>query len=103
MDTVKSKDKLYSPIEGVAMGTCHAFDFSDVWVGDLVQEHVDTCPVDTLMFTIYRDDGLDLLLNRDILEFKNHPNIKFSVHHGKEGEYLDLRLMLKEKFNERCI
>ena len=56
------------------------------------------------MFTIYRDDGLDLLLNssRDFLEFKTHlnslhPNINFDVRHGKEGEYLDLWLMLKNE------
>ena len=85
------------------MGTCHACDFSDIWVGDLVQKHVDTCPVETLKFSIYRDDGFDLLIygNRDIQEYKDHlnqlhPNIKFDVRYGKEGEHLDLWLMLKE-------
>ena len=58
------------------MGTCHACDFTDVWVGDLVLQHVDTCQVETLKFSIYRDDGLDLLLNakRDIDEYKMHLN-----------------------------
>ena len=89
-NTVMFNNKFYRPIRGVAMGTCHACDFSGVWVGDLVQK--------------YRGDVFDLLLNssRDILEFVNHlnslhPNIRFDVRHGKEGEYLDLWLMLKEK------
>ena len=53
------------------MGTCHACDFSDIWVGDLVQKHVDTCPVETLKFSIYRDYGQYSLLysERDIQEF----------------------------------
>ena len=92
-NTVKFKDKYYQPIRGVAMGSCHACDFSDIWVVDLVQK-----------FSIYRDDGLDLLLHgeRDIQEYKNHlnplhQNIKFDIRHGKEGEHLDMLLMLKEK------
>ena len=103
-NTVEFKEKLYRPIRGVAMGTCHACDFSDIWVGDLVQKHVDTCPVETLKFSIFRDDGFDLLLYRvrDIEEYKEHlnylhPNINFDVRYGKEGEHLDLWLMLKEK------
>ena len=86
------------------MGTCHACDFSDIWVGDLVQKHLDTCPVENLKFSIYRDDGFDLLLHgkRDIQEYKDHlnslhPNIKFDIRHGKEGEHLDLWLMLNDK------
>ena len=69
-----------------------------------MQKHVDTNPVETLKFSIYRDDGFDLLIhgNRDFQEYKDHlnrlhPNIKFDVGHGKEGEHLDLWLMLKEK------
>ena len=70
----------------------------------MVQKHLDTCPVETLMFSIYRDDGFDLLLHgeRDIQEYTDHlnslhPNIRFDIRHGKEGEHLDLWLMLKEK------
>ena len=108
-NTVKFKDKFYRPCRGVAMGACHSCDFSDIWVGDLTQKHVDNCPVETLKFTIYRDDALDILKNgaRDIETYKAHlnslhPNIEFDVRHGKEGEHLDLWLMLKEKIEWKC-
>ena len=80
------------------MGACHACDFSDVWMGDVTQKHIDTCPVDTLHFTLYRDDGLDVLLNgeQDIGTFQEHlnnlhQNLQWTVKCGRE--YLDLWLM----------
>ena len=69
-NTIKFKDKFYRPCRGVAMGACHSCDFSDIWVGDLTQKHLDTCTVDTLKFSIYRDDGFDILMkgSEDIQE-----------------------------------
>ena len=99
---VKFKDKFYLPNRGVAMGTCHACDFSDIWMGDITQQHVDTCPADTLHFTLYRDDGLDVLLNgeEELRIFKDHmnnlhPNLTWTMECGKEGGYLDLWLMIE--------
>ena len=100
---VQFEGHFYLPCRGCAMGPCHACDFTDVWMGDIVQLHVDTCPVETLNFSIYRDDGLDVLEKgeKDLRKFENHlenlhENLSFDVRSGKEGEYLDLWLMLKE-------
>ena len=86
------------------MGACHSCDFADIWVGDLTQKHLDSCNINTLKFTIYRDDAFDILLNgsRDIEAYEDHlnnlhPNITFDVRHGREGEHLDLWVMLKDK------
>ena len=55
----------------------------------------DYCPVDTLHFTLYRDDGLDILLNgeEDLQEFRDHlnrlhPNQTWTVQCGLDGGYL---------------
>ena len=63
---------------------------------------MDTCPVDTADFSIYRDDGLDVLLNgeADLQAFVDHldslhPNLKWETVCGKEGPYLDLWLSLE--------
>ena len=81
------------------MGACHACDFRDIWMGDITKQHVDTCPMDTLHFTLYRDDGLDILMNgeQDLRNFKEymnnlHPNLTCTVECGSEGGYLDLWL-----------
>ena len=107
--TVKFENKFYRTYRGLEMGVCHSCDFSDIWVGDLTQKHIDTCPVDTLVFKIYRDDGFDVIINgaRDIQEYKEHmnnlhPNIQFDIRHGKEGEYLDLWLILRDKIEWKC-
>ena len=99
---VQFKDKFYLPNRGVAMGACHACDFSDIWMGDITQKHLDTCPVDTLHFNLYRDDGWDTLTNvpqeRRILEDhldSLHPNLTWTVECAKEGGYLDLWLMIE--------
>ena len=88
----------------MAIGACHACDFSDIWMGEITQKHLDDCPVDTLHFTLYRDDGLDILLNgeedgiRRLKEHMNnlHPNLSWTMEYGKEGGYLDLWLMLEK-------
>ena len=99
---VQFRDKFYLPNRGVAMGACHACDFSDIWMGDITQKHLDTCPVDTLHFNLYRDDGWDILTNgpqeRRILEDhldSLHPNLTWTVECAKEGGYLDLWLMIE--------
>ena len=57
---VKFKDNFYLPNRGVAMGSCHdACDFSDVWMGDITEHHINTCTIDTLKFHLYRDDGIN--------------------------------------------
>ena len=38
---VKFKDSFYLPNRGVAMGSCHACDFSDVWMGDITEHHIN--------------------------------------------------------------
>ena len=88
------------PKRGVSMCECHACDFSYILMGVVTQTHVDTCPVDTLHLTLYRDDALDVLLNgeQDLDAFKVHlnnlhPNLNWTVECGTEGGYLDLWLM----------
>ena len=58
--------------------------------------------MDTLHFTLYRDDGLDILMNgeqelRILKDHMNnlHPNLTCTVECGSEGGYLDLWLMLE--------
>ena len=80
----------------------HRFDFTDIWVGQIVEKHVNTCSVETVHFSIYRDDGLDILIKgeKDLEQFENrlnnlHPNLSFETINGKEGPHLDLWIMLK--------
>jgi hypothetical protein len=58
--------------------------------------------VETLHFTLYRDDGLDVLLNgeQDLAAFDEHinglhQNLQWTVNCGCEGGYLDLWLMIE--------
>ena len=59
-----------------------------------------TCPVETCEFSIYRDDGLEILENEDDIErYKEHlnslhPNLEWETNYGREGPYLDLYLMI---------
>ena len=86
------------------MGSCHdACDFSDVWMGDITEHHINTCTIDTLKFHLYRDDGIDVVLNGDedkrrLEDHLNnlHPNLTWTVDIAKEGGYLDLWLMIEE-------
>jgi hypothetical protein len=71
-------------------------------MGDITQLHVDTCPVDTHHFTLYRDDGQDVLINgeQDPQTFQNHlnnlhPNLTWTVKSGRGGGYLDLWLKIE--------
>ena len=58
---VQFQDKYYLPNRGVAMGACHACDFADIWMGDIIEKHLDTCPLETVHFLLYSDNGLDWL------------------------------------------
>ena len=100
---VQFKNNFYLPNRGVAMGSCIACDFSDVWMGDITEHHISTSPVDTLNFHLYRDDGIDVLIDGDqqkeiLLNHLNnlHPNLTWTVDVAKEGGYLDLWLMIEE-------
>ena len=62
-NSVQFKDKFYLPNRGLPMGTCMACDLSDIWLDDVTQQHLDTYALDTLHFSLYRDDGLDILIN----------------------------------------
>ena len=100
---VRFGDRFFVPCRGCAQGACHSCDFTDIWIGDITEKHITTCPVDTEHFSVYRDDTLDLLHSEDNLEvYKQHlatlhPNLEFVTRSGKEGEYLDLWLMVKDK------
>jgi hypothetical protein len=74
-----------------------------VWIGSITEKHLQTCPVETVHFSIYRDDGLDILpggeedLSALVQHFNSlHPNLEWEFKHGKEGAYLDLLVMLKD-------
>ena len=95
-------ERKFGPNRGVAQGACHACDFSDIWMGKLTEKHIETNTVNTLQFSLYRDDGLDMLLSgeEELEQLKTqlnslHPNITWTVELVKEGGYLDLWLMLE--------
>ena len=46
--------------------TCHACQFTDIWIGDLTEKHLQTTNIDSVLFTIYRDDSLDVLKNGEV-------------------------------------
>ena len=100
---IQFNGKFYLPCKGCAMGPAHGCDFTDIWVGQVMEKHVNTCPVETVHFSIYRDDGLYILKNgaRDLKQFEDHlnnlhPNLTFETRSGKEGPYLDLWIMIKD-------
>ena len=100
---VKFQERFYLPNRGVAQGACHACDFTDVWMGEITKKYLDTLPISTLHFQLYRDDACDILLNeaqekRILQEQLNslHQNLNWTIECGKEGGYLDLWLMLED-------
>ena len=93
--------KFYLPCRGCAQGTCHACQFTDIWIGDLTDKHLRTSDIDTVLWTIYRDDALNVLKNGEVDKeaFEGqlnslHQNLKWDVKVDKEGSYLDLWLMI---------
>ena len=97
---VQFNNRYYLPCRGCAMGPSHACDLTDTWIGPIAKKHVETCPVETCDFSIYRDDGLEILLNKDDLQTyldhlaSLHLNVKWETKSGREGQYLDLHLMI---------
>ena len=78
-------------------------ELTDVWISNITGKHLATCPVETVHFSIYRDDGLDILPRgeQDLPALKQHfnqlhPNLEWEFTQGKEGSYLDLWVMLKD-------
>ena len=71
-------------------------------VGKIVRKHLETSNIDSLLYSIYRDDGLDVLpqgleVQDDYQQHLDslHPNLKWDLTCASEGGYLDLFLMLK--------
>ena len=92
-------EKFYIPCRGCAQGTCHACNFTDLWIGDITLKHTSTSKVNTENFSIYRDDGKDIIEDKDIAEYTTqlnslHPNLKWDVRTGREGGHLDLWIMI---------
>ena len=99
---VTFNNRFYLPCRGCAMGPAHGCDLTDIWLGPTAKKHVETCPVETVGFTIYRDDAFELLIKgeTDLPEYLEHldslhPNIKWETKCGREGPLLDLYLYIK--------
>ena len=111
------------PCQGVALGPCHACDYVDIFMHTIDKKLVETSPVPllsslrtaasspdeprTLDWSRFRDDGITLLLHEnDLPLFQEHlqqlypPNIKWTFTHGKEVNYLDLKIKLKNGYLE---
>ena len=58
---VQFKGKFYIPCKGCAQGPCHACDFTDIWIGSIIEKHIESSNIDSVLFSIYRDDGRDIL------------------------------------------
>ena len=84
------------------MGSCVSCDFTDIWLGDVSEHHMNTCPIETLHFSLYRDDALEILNKEEEKRIFSdhlnnlHPNLTWSVDCGTEGAYLDLWLMIQD-------
>ena len=102
------------PNHGSAMGPCHACDYVDIVMGELDRELVSHCLVPLLLsrapprckeelmylaWSRFRVDGITILPKAEhVSVFEQHlqnlhpPAIKWVVTHGKEAEYLDVKL-----------
>ena len=65
---------------------------------------MDSSNIDSVLFSIYHDDGVDILVNgkTDQQAYQRemdslHPNLKWDLTCEKEGGYLDLFLMIKDR------
>lgn len=110
-----------APNHGTAMGPCHAPDYVDVFMGELDEKLVHTSPVPLLSSVMaasdtvktsdldwsrYRDDGFAVLPdNSRVGEFEQHlqnlhpEGIQWTVSHGKDANYLDVRLHITDDGN----
>ena len=64
---VQFKEQFYIPCKGCAQGTCHACTFTDIWVGSIVDKHIRKSNIDSVFFSMYRDDALDILKNGKLM------------------------------------
>ena len=103
------------PNHGTVVGPCHACDYVDIFMDELDRELVSRCPVPLLIlwsrappwckeeliyldWSRFRDDGITILPNAEYVSAFEHlqnlhpPDIKWVVIHGKEAEYLDVKL-----------
>ena len=99
---VKYNKEYYLPKQGIAMGPPHACDVTDIWIGPIARNCNKNTTFEHTGFSIYRDDGFDVLINgiSDIDNFKRHlehihPNVKWDVKYGREGEYLDMKIWIE--------
>ena len=107
-----------TPNMGTAMGPAHSCDYVDVYMSELDEKLVTQCPVPlltsilptderdkpenrTLNWSRFRDDGFAILLDpayvqpfEEHLQTLNPPNIRWTVNHGLEANYLDIHLTL---------
>ena len=58
---VKFRGRFYIPCKGCAQGTCHACTFTDLWVAKNVEKHLVTINIESIVYSIYRDDGHEIL------------------------------------------
>ena len=69
-----------------------------------MDKHIESSTINSVLFSIYQDDGKDILLNgkADQEAYQNHLdslhlNLKWDLTREKEGGYPDLFLMIKKK------
>ena len=118
------------PNHGIAMGPPHACDFVDIFMGQLDNKLVESCPVPlladispnpitdqekTLSWSRFRDDAITILPDSNdapafgkFLQELNPPSIKWTIQTGTEVEYLDIKLKLEngtittDVFSKNC-
>ena len=101
-NAVGYNEQFFLPRLGIAMGPSHACDLTDIWINNILRDANTDIKVPHMGFTIYRDDGYDILINgyQDLEEYKSylenvHRNIKWDIRTGKEAEYLDMFLYME--------
>ena len=99
---IKFKERFYRNVLGISMGPAHGCDLTDIWAGPVAERHVQTCPVEEVGFSIYRDDGLGILTGgeEDIPAYLEHleglhRNLTWDTNYGRKGPYLDLNLEIE--------
>ena len=60
---VEYMNKFYVANKGIAMGPPHACDLTDIWIGPIAKKCNEECKIESIGFSIYRDDGSDVLIN----------------------------------------
>ena len=97
----------YKVNSGTAMGPCHSCDYADCFMADLDDQLVEQLEINNIEhteWTIFRDDGWDILIDadKDLPEFEEilgnlHPNINWDLRISNEEnnhalEHLDLMI-----------